>query len=183
MLALLILGYLTWLVLDLWGVRRESVPLLFRNLVSVLASALFLQILYGAFVAGSRAGYGYNTFPLMNGELIPEIAWQLSPLWQNLLDNNAMLQFLHRWLGASVLIISIALFVMSLRLNSVVVSRVTMLLLLAVLAQFLLGVFTLLNVVPIGLASLHQAGACIVLIVMVYLLYLVQPVSSRAMEV
>jgi cytochrome c oxidase assembly protein subunit 15 len=179
MLALLILAYLTWLVLDLWGARRENVPVSFRNMVIVLAPVLFLQILYGAFVAGSRAGYGYNTFPLMNGELIPQIAWQLSPLWQNLFDNNAMLQFLHRWLGASVLIMTITLSVMSVRLN-VAVSRVTFLLLFTVLVQFLLGVFTLLNVVPIGLASLHQAGACFVLTVMVYLFYIVVPVSAQA---
>ena len=59
-------------------------------------------------------------------------------------------------------------------------TRVTWTLMLVMLAQFCLGVFTLLNVVPIGLASLHQAGACIVLVVMVYLVYLVQPVPLSA---
>ena len=176
-LAMGILAYLWWLVLDLSRVSRQPSKPLMRTLVLTLAALLSLQILYGAFVAGSRAGYGYNTFPLMNGEFIPQAAFQLVPLWLNLLDNNAMLQFLHRWLGALVLGLTFLLFVMSLRSGLPKVRHLMVALLVVVVAQFLLGVFTLLNVVPIGLASAHQAGACIVLLLTVSLVYIVRPAS------
>lgn len=180
MLALLILAYLTWLVLQLWETKKEYAPQLFHNLVYLLVVVLILQILYGAFVAGSRAGYGYNTFPLMNGEFMPQIVWYMAPWWQNLFDNNAMLQFVHRWLGAVVLILASTVFAMSLRFSSPVIRSMTSLLLFVVLSQFLLGVFTLLNMIPIGLASMHQAGACIVLVVMVCLVYIIKPVPATS---
>ena len=175
MLALLILGYLSWLVLTLCKINRVEMTDLFRTLTYTLVPILLLQILYGAFVAGSRAGFGYNTFPLMNGEFLPETAMQLTPLWLNLLDNNAMLQFLHRWIGALVMAITSVLFILGWRSGCSSVKHLTSLLMIAVLGQFLLGVLTLINIVPIGLASLHQAGACIVLIVMVWLVYIVLP--------
>lgn len=175
MLALLILGYLSWLVLTLWKINRVEVTDLFRTLTYTLVPILLLQILYGAFVAGSRAGIGYNTFPLMNGEFLPQTAMQLTPLWLNLLDNNAMLQFLHRWIGALVMAVTSVLFILAWRSGGSSVKRLTSLLMIVVLGQFLLGVLTLINIVPIGLASLHQAGACIVLIVMVWLVYIVLP--------
>ncbi len=175
MLALLILGYLSWLVLTLCKINRVEMTDLFRTLTYTLVPILLLQILYGAFVAGSRAGFGYNTFPLMNGEFLPETAMQLTPLWLNLLDNNAMLQFLHRWIGALVMAITSVLFILGWRSGCSSVKLLTSLLMIAVLGQFLLGVLTLINIVPIGLASLHQAGACIVLIVMVWLVYIVLP--------
>ena len=175
MLALLILGYLSWLVLTLYKINRVEMTDLFRTLTYTLVPILLLQILYGAFVAGSRAGFGYNTFPLMNGEFLPEMAMQLTPFWLNLLDNNTMLQFLHRWIGVLVMAITSVLFILAWRSGCSSVKRLTSLLMIVVLGQFLLGVLTLINIIPIGLASLHQAGACIVLIVMVWLVYIVFP--------
>lgn len=177
-LALIILAYLTWLILEMWEVVRfREVSSSFRKVVYVLSLILFIQILYGAFVAGSRAGYGYNTFPLMNGEFMPEIVWQLNPVWLNWVENNAMLQFVHRWMGAAVLLLTTVLGVFALRQKDFVIRLWVSILVLSVLAQFTLGVFTLLHVVPLGLASLHQAGACIVLIVLVCILYLSQTVE------
>jgi len=175
MLALVILAYLWWLVLALVRVKRTSIVPPFRTLVYTLAGLLTLQILYGAFVAGSRAGYGFNTFPLMNGELMPQLALQLEPLWHNLVDNNAMLQFLHRWLGAAIMALTIPVFVLGLRSGSAALKKTTMILMIVVFGQFMLGVLTLINVVPIGLASAHQAGACILLLVVVNLVYMIQP--------
>ena len=175
MLALLILGDLSWLVLTLYKINRVEMTDLFRTLTYTLVPILLLQILYGAFVAGSRAGFGYNTFPLMNGEFLPEMAMQLTPFWLNLLDNNTMLQFLHRWIGVLVMAITSVLFILAWRSGCSSVKRLTSLLMIVVLGQFLLGVLTLINIIPIGLASLHQAGACIVLIVMVWLVYIVFP--------
>jgi len=171
-LALAILAYLTWLILDLWEAERfTNVSSSFRGLVYILSVVLFFQFLYGAFVAGSRAGYGYNTFPLMNGEFMPDIVWQLNPLWLNWVENNAMLQFVHRWLGAMVLFLTTVIAALALRHNDSVLRFWVSILVLGVFVQFTLGVFTLLQVVPIGLASLHQAGGCFVLIVLVCIFY------------
>ena len=170
LLALLILGYLSWLVFSLWQGKLVKVQQGFRNMTYLFMFVLVLQLLYGALVAGSRAGYGYNTFPLMNGDFIPSLAFQHNPFWMNFLDNNAMLQFLHRWIGALVLLMAAMLYYLS----RPEVRFVTLTLLLAILAQFLLGVVTLINVVPISLASIHQAGACIVLVMTIFLLYVTQ---------
>ena len=86
-----------------------------------------------------------------------------------------MLQFLHRWIGVLVMAITSVLFILAWRSGCSSVKRLTSLLMIVVLGQFLLGVLTLINIIPIGLASLHQAGACIVLIVMVWLVYIVFP--------
>jgi len=179
-LALIILAYLIWLVLELWQVKRIEVQPVFRQLVYLLAFVLLVQILYGAFVAGSRAGYGYNTFPLMNGELISPNAFQLTPLWLNFLDNNAMLQFVHRWVGALALMLSGVLVFVGSKSRSGTLVKISAILLLVMILQFLLGVFTLVQIVPIGLASMHQAGACIVLSVLVCLSYIVHPVRQKA---
>ncbi|MBV1878670.1 MAG: COX15/CtaA family protein [Pseudomonadales bacterium] len=174
MLALVILGYLAWLVMALWPAPQVQVSTRFRRLVHSMTGLLLLQILYGAFVAGSRAGYGYNTFPLMNGVLLPESAFQIVPYWLNWFDNQVMVQFMHRWVGAGVLMLNGWLFILAWRSANSTLLKLMGLMLAVIIGQFLLGVLTLLYVVPIGLASLHQAGACVVLVVMVALNYTVQ---------
>lgn len=170
-LALIIFAYLTWLLLGLLGTQKFVVSGRFRTLLNGFTVILILQILYGAFVAGNRAGYGYNTYPLMNGELIPEIAFSLVPMWHNLLDNNAMLQFIHRWLGALVLLGAGLLAWQAATAESQRIKVSSMMLLGAVVAQFILGVLTLIHVVPVSLGSIHQAGACVVVFCLVVLRY------------
>lgn len=175
LLAMLILAYLYWVILD---IQQKAVSFvnsrLFTNLLYVFAGVLVLQILYGAFTAGSRAGYGFNTFPLMNGSFIAEAVFYLDPWWINLVEGTASIQFLHRWIGALVLILALSVYLVSLaNIELQVVRKYTSALLVVVLAQFLLGVLTLINIVPIGLASLHQFGACVLLVVTVRLVYIV----------
>jgi cytochrome c oxidase assembly protein subunit 15 len=170
-LALIILAYLTWLLLGLLKPERFAVGRTFKMCLNGLTALLILQILYGAFVAGNRAGYGFNTYPLMNGELLPDVALSLTPLWHNLLDNNAMLQFIHRWLGALVLLLAVGLAYFATVYESRRIKISAMMLAGAVIAQFLLGVLTLIYVVPVSLGSIHQAGACVVVICLVMLRY------------
>jgi cytochrome c oxidase assembly protein subunit 15 len=176
LLAMLILCYLCWLIFELREKQsRVFCSPLFSKLVYGLAGASVLQILYGAFTAGSRAGYGYNTYPLMNESWIAEAVFYLDPWWLNLFENTATIQFMHRWLGALVLLLALAvLFVSYLDDALKDLRKYTMTLMVVISAQFLLGVFTLVQVVPIGLASMHQFGACVLLIALVRTLYIVK---------
>lgn len=170
-LALIIFAYLNWLVLGQLQVSRVAVSPVFNRLLWVFLGALVLQIVYGAFVAGNRAGYGFNTYPLMNGQFIPEVATSLAPFWHNLLDNNAMLQFVHRWLGALVLGLAFVLAIVAFMREVSTIRWMALALVGSVIGQFILGVLTLIYVVPVSLGSIHQAGACIVVLATVVLIY------------
>jgi len=176
LLALLILAYLYWIILELQQ-KQVTIPCsqLFSRLLYGLAGVSILQFLYGAFTAGSRAGYGYNTYPLMNDTWIAEAVFYLDPWWLNLFESTATIQFLHRWIGAVVLLLALVAFFVSFTDESLTkIRKYTVTLIAVVLAQFLLGVFTLIEIVPLGLASLHQFGACVLLVVLVRILFIVK---------
>ncbi len=121
-----------------------------------------IQIIYGAFTAGLDGGIGYNTFPLMNGTWMPPGFGSLSPWWLNLVENAHGIQFIHRTLGWIVLfLIVIQLGLFRRAVNTVLESRLELALLIWVLAQFSLGVMTLVLAVPVSVAVLHQLGAMI----------------------
>lgn len=173
-LAMLILCYLFWLILDLSTTRREKVTPLLRKLITGFVVLLSLQIIYGAFTAGMRAGLGFNTYPLMGQQLLADAATTIEPLWVNFFENGAMVQFIHRWLGFMVLVSITSIFIVALsKIRSKRVTQAAAWALGLVLLQFLLGVLTLINYVPLYLALAHQVFACLVLLSMVYLLYMV----------
>ena len=114
-------------------------------------------MIWGAFTAGLRAGLIYNTFPLMDGRLVPAGYAALEPLARNLSENVAAVQFDHRLMATLTAILVTALALTGLR--GALPRPVAVCLLLAVGVQYALGVTTLLRVVPVGLATAHQAGA------------------------
>ncbi|MDG1205302.1 MAG: COX15/CtaA family protein [Pseudomonadales bacterium] len=173
-LALIIIAYLFWLVLSLVNVSRQGSSQAFLRGTYLLVGLVILQIVYGAFVAGSHSGYGFNTFPLMNGDFIPDLAFAILPFWHNLLENNAMLQFVHRWVGAAVLLVALILTIKAKQSGSKAIFNAMLMCFCGIVVQFLLGVFTLVYVVPIELASIHQAGACIVVLLLVNLTFRAQ---------
>ncbi len=123
-----------------------------------LALLLFLQIAYGAFVAGNHAGLRYNDWPLMEGKLLPEGMWLLAPWWQNITENIGTIQFIHRLLAY--LIVGLLLWQWwRWRFASVAIHAVAAL----VLVQLGLGIATLMLHVPIILASAHQMVAFLLL--------------------
>jgi cytochrome c oxidase assembly protein subunit 15 len=131
-------------------------------LVLVLA-----QIYLGALVAGLRAGYAYNTWPLIDGALIPRSGSLFfeTPLWRNFFENILTVQFDHRMI-AYLIFIGAAAHAVDVVRNEKARGRIGALALLAAVAlQIALGVATLLLVVPLPLALLHQAGAMLVLTV------------------
>jgi heme a synthase len=125
-----------------------------------LSALIFLMALSGGLVAGIHAGLAYNTFPLMNGHLLPPEYLALQPWYRNLFNNVAAVQFDHR-LIAWLLAILVPLFWLgSRRVQLVPRARLACnILVLALALQIALGISTLLLMVPVPLAAAHQAGA------------------------
>lgn len=130
---------------------------------ALFAGLIFVTILAGAFVAGLDAGRAWNSFPLMGGSVVPSGYGQLSPAWRNAFDNPAAAQFHHRWLGVMAGFGALALALATRRSPDRAVRRWGWLTLGAAGGQVALGVATLLLVVPVPLAALHQLGAVILL--------------------
>ncbi len=164
-LAFAIFGAMLWAALSLAfprGPGRDAVPAL-RRFALAVAALVFVMVLSGGFVAGIRAGFAYNTFPLMQGRIVPPEILLLDPWWKNFFWNMATVQFDHR-LIAWLLAVLIPLLWWRLRRENAPPRAVraggALLAMLAV--QIALGIATLVNVVPLPLAALHQAGAVVV---------------------
>jgi len=143
------------------GLPVELVPL--RRASTALAWLVFAMALTGGLVAGIRAGFAYNTFPLMHGHVVPPEILMLEPWWRNFFYNMATLQFDHRVL-AWVLAFTVPAFWWRVRAKpeaSRAVRAAADAMLAALVVQIALGIATLVNVVPISLAALHQAGAVV----------------------
>ena len=163
-LAVAIFGAVLWVALSLGSPPRSAPaaqrPFRLRAEVAAIAALVLLQVVAGAFVAGLKAGSGWNTWPLMDGALIPQGLGALSPWWANLFENALTVQFNHRLLAYAIAI-AVAWHLWSLWRGKSDGRTKTSGLVLAgtVLAQIALGIWTLLAHVPIPLALLHQAGA------------------------
>lgn len=146
---------------------RDDLPVIWavRGLIALMA----LTMASGAFVAGLRAGLIYNSFPLMEGQLIPPAYHSGAPWYINSFENIAAVQFHHRILalvtaGATLIIGLCTLNIQRLRVAGAV-------LIAGAGTQVSLGIATLLLVVPLPLAAAHQAGAFVLLSLALYLLF------------
>jgi cytochrome c oxidase assembly protein subunit 15 len=129
--------------------------------LAVLAGAVALTILAGGFVAGTHAGLTYNTFPLMDGQLVPPGYAMLSPWPRNLFENIAAVQFDHRLLATATALLGLVTVILGWRDPRL---RPPLAALAAALGlQYALGVATLLSAVPVSLGTAHQAGAVLLL--------------------
>jgi cytochrome c oxidase assembly protein subunit 15 len=156
----------------LWTARRmdrepsSSAPPRIRGAAIALLVLVLIQIYLGALVAGLRAGYLYNSWPLIDGALVPDTARLFFdvPLWRNFFENALTVQFDHRMLAYAIWVVAlIHTFDVAgvIKRGPLVVSAV--LLAVAVTLQAALGIVTLLLVAPVSLALLHQATAMLVL--------------------
>jgi cytochrome c oxidase assembly protein subunit 15 len=163
-LALLIYAGMFWLALGaLWPQAGPRARPRWRSLLAWLAACLVGTIIMGAFVAGLRAGYLYNTFPLMDGQWIPDGLGWLQPWWLNPFENPLTAQFLHRLLAMSSLALAALLWWIGRNDPLRERRRALGLLFVLVLLQASLGILTLLQHLPVWLGTLHQGGAVIVL--------------------
>jgi cytochrome c oxidase assembly protein subunit 15 len=162
-LAFAIFAAMLWTALSLLDPARaaDRSAKSLRRYAYALAALVFVMALSGGLVAGIRAGFAYNSFPLMNGQLVPSEIMMIDPWYLNFFNNMATVQFDHRLL-AWLLALLIPVFWWRVRANSAASrrARVGAGLLFAMLAvQVTLGICTLLLAVPLTLAAMHQAGA------------------------
>jgi cytochrome c oxidase assembly protein subunit 15 len=160
-LAFVIFAAMFWTALSLLrpaprdGARSRALGRFARILVALV----FVMVLSGGLVAGIRAGFAYNTFPLMNGEWIPTGIMLIDPWYRNFYNNMATVQFDHRVI-ALLLALLVPVFWWRARSMPLAPLRLAAGLFLSMLiVQLTLGVATLLLVVPLPLAAAHQAGA------------------------
>lgn len=174
MAAFAIFAYIFWVAVGLLYPRTEASlydvgPL--RRAVAALVLLITLTVAAGGFVAGLKAGFAYNTFPLMDGHLIPQGYAMLEPFYLNFFNNIAAVQFDHRLLAALVLLSVVGVWFHARKFELVGRARFVMNLLPIIgCAQFLLGVATLLMVVPAPLGVAHQGGAMLLFAASLFLL-------------
>ncbi|MDH3638605.1 MAG: COX15/CtaA family protein [Gammaproteobacteria bacterium] len=167
-LAVFIYVFMLWVILDLFTDHR--LPLIDRPVAGLkvygvlVTGAIALMIISGGFVAGTKAGFVFNTFPTMNGQWVPDGVWALTPGWRNLFENVVTVQFTHRSVAA-VLCILIPVFCLAVlrRGGGGRVQAGALLLLLMLVMQVGLGIVTLLYRVPVLLGAAHQAGALLLI--------------------
>ncbi len=173
-LAFLIYAAILWVALGLIWPRAtdhaaENLASL-RRMAWCVTALVAAMVVTGGFVAGIRAGKAYNTFPLMNGHLIPPEIFMLDPWYENFFNNMATVQFDHRLFAWMLAVLVPLLWIKVMRGN--VGSRVRGLahaLLAVLVAQISLGISTLLFAVPVALGAAHQGGALAVLTVAIAL--------------
>jgi len=165
-LALLLYAVVLWTALSLWrplpapGAADGGA----RRIAAAACMVIVLTILAGGFVAGLHAGRTFNSFPLMDGRLVPADYASLTPFWRNFTENVAAVQFDHRLLASLSLLAALAAGAAGRRLPGLHPARRALAALIGLIAtQYALGVTTLLLVVPVALAVAHQAVAVLVL--------------------
>lgn len=167
-LAFVILGLLFWTWRDQrngWRSSKGSAVLSKTSLC--LAGLVYLQIISGAFVAGTHSGKAYNTWPLMDGGFIPSGYGARDPFWRNIFENTAAIQFNHRVIAYLIFALTLWVFWKASKLK--ILAMQTRILLVLVLWQVALGIWALLAVAPLNLSLLHQFSAILVFLASMWL--------------
>ncbi len=173
--AFLIYGYMFWVALELVlpapTTPAEARRRLHRWLVALLA-VISATVLSGALVAGTDAGFAYNTFPLMDGRLVPEGLLDLDPPLVNAVENIVMVQFNHRVLAFATAALTLIAWLLARRGPLPSRARAAFHALLGAAAlQLALGIATLLSVVALPVAAVHQAGALVLFTALLWTLF------------
>ena len=172
--AFLTFAYTLWVALDLIYPNTSEIILPLRKLARIALVILFLQIIYGGFVAGLDAGFIHNHWPLMSdGQFFHESIMLEKDTWfKRFTEGKSGVQFVHRTIAYFVVGIILFLFFKSKQFTLSNQQKMGLdALVIIVFLQFTLGVFTLLYHVPIWLGVIHQATAFFLLTAMVYTLH------------
>ncbi|WP_024575247.1 MULTISPECIES: COX15/CtaA family protein [unclassified Afipia] len=167
MLALFIFSAIVWLLRrHTQGGVPSVAPLRVKVVGRILLALVFLQLYFGALVAGLRAGRVFNTWPLIDGAFIPSSARLFfeQPWWRNFFDNTLTVQFSHRMIAYTLVVVAVvhAIDAVRSRTSPAIVSG-ALWIVAAMLVQVAIGILTLLNQVPIDLGLAHQAVAIVIL--------------------
>ncbi|HET6244186.1 MAG: COX15/CtaA family protein [Bacteroidetes bacterium] len=175
--AFISFGFTFWVALDLLPKEKKQQsdfsPLLY-TLSLLLFLVLTIQIIYGAFVAGLKAGYSYTTFPKMGDQWIAEsVGYTYNKMGlMSFFENPASVQFIHRYIAYGVVaLIGIIWYVGWKNAVNGNLKRSIDLLVSLVSLQFLLGIITLIYSVPVVFGVLHQAGAFFTFGAVIYLFF------------
>ncbi len=122
---------------------------------------MFLQVLLGALVAGIDAGRNYPTWPLMNGHFFPLDAFVVDngPVWRAFFENAGLVQFVHRMTGYTVFLVGLYTWLRARRSAHATTRGAYDAMLLMLVLQVTLGIFTALYAAPLHIAIIHQLGA------------------------
>jgi cytochrome c oxidase assembly protein subunit 15 len=161
-LACAIYASILWTAQQLVARKPGEIPIRLRGEASAIAILLLLQIYLGALVAGLNAGLVYNTWPLIDGALLPspDRLWFIQPSWRNLFENTLTVQFDHRMIAYVIWLL--AAFHVGDAWRAGHETRSAAVLAGAVTLQAVLGVVTLLYQAPLALALAHQMLAIVV---------------------
>ncbi|MGE0023166.1 MAG: COX15/CtaA family protein [Hyphomicrobium sp.] len=162
--AFLILALVLWLAFDLGIPESAAHRGGLATLPLLIVGGIFLQVVLGAFVASLKGGLVYNTWPSMGGALFPHDLLAIEPWYHNPFENPVMAQFNHRLIAyAVVALVAVEAWRMVSAQTGGARRFSAAVLVAGVLAQAALGIWTLLEAVPLGLGIAHQAGAAILL--------------------
>ncbi|HCY83175.1 MAG TPA: heme A synthase, partial [Xanthomarina gelatinilytica] len=147
-----------WVALDLMSPNKKIIDKKFRNLIIVSYLALIFQIVYGAFVAGLKAGLLHNHWPFMNeGKFMHETVHILEPFYKNLIENPSGIQFIHRTFAYVVVVFILIIWYQGKKMSLTKLQNKALdALFILVFVQFLLGVLTIIYQVPLWLGVAHQ---------------------------
>ncbi|MGQ0828529.1 MAG: COX15/CtaA family protein [Bacteroidota bacterium] len=161
--AFTVFGFTFWYAMDLIypaAAEENNAKKKITRYAKIMFGLIVLQIIYGAFVAGLKAGLFYNTFPKMSGSFMPETVTAYEPFWKNFMENPAGVQFIHRCLAYVVTIFVLFVWEHARTIQLTPLQRKASNVMLATVAiQFILGVITILYAVPVAMGVLHQTGA------------------------
>jgi len=172
--AFVTFAFTLWVALDLIFPIKQTINKTYRNLIRIGLAILFIQIIYGAFVAGLDAGFIHNHWPMMSeGKFMHEtVLTEKTPVYKNFIEGRSGVQFVHRIL-AFIVVISIA--IIYIKGKKIAVSNYQLnglnSLLILVGLQSLLGVLAILLQVPLWLGIAHQIGAFLLLSSMIFTLH------------
>ena len=169
-MAFLLYVFLLWIGLTHLRNRHIAIQHKIRYRMGfVLIGLVFSTVLSGGLVAGLNAGSQFNTFPLMAGKWIPTGLYYMDPWYSNIIENMMTIQFNHRYLALTTAFLTICFFFWNRKLElgrSGSIARYCMISMICI--QVFLGIATLLSVVWLPLASLHQTGAIVLLTTVIW---------------
>jgi len=174
--AILIYGYILWVAWSLLNPSPENAWVRgiesLRKYTKIAAALIIIMIISGALVAGTRAGLGYNTFPLMNGYFFPPGLFDMSPFYLNFVENKTTIQFNHRMLAYLLILFIPFLWYKANQYVLTARTRSAFYLMFIIFAlQITLGITTLLMEVPVALAAAHQGGALLLFTAVLFVIH------------
>ncbi len=181
MTALVLLCYTLWFALSISvPSRMKMVNKPLRKLTWAIVIILFFQLIYGAFMAGLHAAVAAPTWPTINGQWFPDTIYRLTPGWKNFIDNKIMVQFIHRALAYTILLLVIIWWIKAKKIvGSILFSKMKGIPLLLVSLQVVLGITTVVlspyDNILVWFGVAHQLTAILFLMSIIFMLYIIRP--------